>query len=116
MAAHMEPDVIVFEKPITLSLACPSGVRNSRAYLWDSVNDKWMSVASSRNDDKVITQMIHFSWYGIGGDPPSTGGGGTGGGGTYTTGANEDMIALITILAISAGVFILRKNRWLRKV
>jgi len=47
-----------------------------------------------------------------------TGGGGTGGGGTgggYSTGANENMIALITILAISAGVFILRKNRRIKK-
>lgn len=37
-----------------------------------------------------------------------------GGGGGYTTGANENMIALIAILAISAGLLILRKNRWIK--
>jgi LPXTG-motif cell wall-anchored protein len=35
----------------------------------------------------------------------------SGGGGGYSTGANENMIALIAILAISAGVLILRKRR-----
>jgi LPXTG-motif cell wall-anchored protein len=32
------------------------------------------------------------------------------------TGANENMIALIAILAMAAGVFILRKHRWLKKL
>jgi LPXTG-motif cell wall-anchored protein len=38
---------------------------------------------------------------------------GGGGGGGYSTGANENMIALIAILAISAGLFILRRQKWL---
>jgi DNA-binding beta-propeller fold protein YncE len=33
----------------------------------------------------------------------------------YSTGANENMIALLAILAISAGVFILRRKRWHKK-
>jgi hypothetical protein len=48
----------------------------------------------------------------------SSSGGSSGGGtsgGVYGTGANENMIALIAILAISAGVYILRKHRWLNK-
>lgn len=36
------------------------------------------------------------------------------GGGGYSTGANENMIARIAMLAISGGLFILRRNRWLK--
>ena len=37
-----------------------------------------------------------------------------GGGGGYSTGANENMIAVIAILTISAGLFILRRQKWIK--
>jgi len=37
-----------------------------------------------------------------------------GSGSGYATGANTKMIAILALLAISAGLFILRKNKWIK--
>ena len=111
--------------PITVTISynqslVPYGKEGTlRMFHWNGSSWNYVPSSVDTTNHTITGQVNSLSPFGIGYYSSSgggTGGGGTGGGGTYTTGANEDMIALITILAISAGVFILRKNRWLRKV
>jgi len=96
----------------------PSGKEGTLSmFHWEDGKWKNVTVSVDTGNNTITGSVNSFSPFVIGYYTSSgggTGSGGTGGGG-YSTGANEDMIALITILAISAGVFILRKNRWLRK-
>jgi photosystem II stability/assembly factor-like uncharacterized protein len=67
-------------------------------------------------NNTITGQVTSLSPFGAG--YPYSSGGGSGSGsskGKYTTGANENMIALIAILAILAGIFILKNRRWDRK-
>jgi hypothetical protein len=88
------------------------GENNLKLFHWK--NNGWQDCTFSLNtaSNTITGRVTSLSPFGIG-YPYSTSG--SGGGGGYSTGANENMIALIAILAISAGVFILRKHRWLRK-
>jgi hypothetical protein len=85
---------------------------NLRLFHWE--NGQWVDVTVSVNttNNTITGRVTSLSPFGIGYPYSSTGGSGSG---TSRTGANENMIALIAILAISAGVFILRKHRWLKK-
>jgi len=100
----------------------PSGSEGSlKLYHW-STSGGWEDCTAPPVDtanNRITGRVTSLSPFGIGystssgGNPPAPAPPAPP---RYSTGANEDMIALITILAISAGVFILRKNRWLRKV
>jgi len=99
----------------------PSGKEGTlQIFHWSG--SSWVNVTTSIDTGAhtVTGQVTSLSPFGIGYASSSGGGsgggsGGSGGGVVHGTGANENMIALIAILAISAGVFILRKKRWLRK-
>jgi len=98
----------------------PSGHENNlRLFHWRT-SGGWedCSYSLDTTDNTITGRVTSLSPFGMGYYSSSgggTGGGGTGGGGTYTTGANENMFALFTILAIIAGVFLLRKNWRIRK-
>jgi hypothetical protein len=84
-------------------------------------NNGWADCTVSVNtaNNTITGRVTSLSPFGMGYYSSSGGGGGggnsTGSGGGYSTGANENMIALIAILTSLMGVFILRKNKWRRK-
>jgi LPXTG-motif cell wall-anchored protein len=105
--------------PITVTIPYnPSSVvgsaENLKMFHWE--NGAWKNVTVSVNTTShtIAGQVNSLSPFGIGYLTASSGIG-SGNGSGYSTGANENMIALIAILAISAGVFILRRRRWLKK-
>jgi hypothetical protein len=67
-----EPDGAVFDNPLTLTLNCPSGALNPKAYGYDRDKQEWVEMACSvernPNGDNVVVNIEHFSWYGIGWD------------------------------------------------
>jgi len=71
-----------------------------------------LSVDTGNNT--ITGRVTSLSPFGLGYSTASGSSGGSGSG-TSRTGANENMIALIAILAMSAGIFILRKHRWFKK-
>jgi hypothetical protein len=79
--------------------------QNLKLFHWN--NNGWEDCTVSVNtvNNTITGQVDTLSPFGIG--YYYSGGGGGGG---YSTGANENMIALIAILAISAGVFLIRKR------
>jgi hypothetical protein len=92
----------------------PSGKEGTlRMFHWE--NGAWHDVTLSvdTGNNTITGRVNSLSPFVIAYSTASSGGSGSGvyGG----TGANENMIALIAILAMSAGVFILRKHRWLKK-
>lgn len=99
----------------------PSGQEgNLRLYHWN--NNVWEDCTYSLDtaDNTITGRVTSLSPFGTGyyassGSGSGSGNGSSGGGVVHGTGANENMIALIAILAILGGVFILRKNKWLRK-
>lgn len=77
ITAKLEPNGAgPFTVPLTLALTAPSGARNPQAYYYDGGQQEWVQMASSvtpsRNGDKVMTDISHFSWYGIGWDDNTT--------------------------------------------
>jgi hypothetical protein len=90
------------------------GSENSlRLFHWESGVWKDVTTSVDTSTNTITGQVTSLSPFGIGyltassiSDIP---------GRAHSTGANENMIALIAILAILAGVFILRKNKWFRK-
>lgn len=80
---------------------------NLKVLHWES--GRWVDVTVSVNTvNNTITGRVNsLSPFGIGYY--------SGGGGGYSTGANTNLIILIAFLAFSAGLFILRKNRWSTK-
>jgi hypothetical protein len=95
------------------------GENNLKLLHWK--NNGWEDCTVSVNtaNNTITGRVTSLSPFGMGYYSSSGGGGGggnsPGSGGGYSTGANENMIALIAILASLMGVFILRKNKWLRK-
>jgi len=83
----------------------PVAETSLRLFHWES--STWHDVTYSVDigNNTITGQVTSLSPFGAG-YPYSSGGG-------YSTGANENMIALIAIFAISIGVFILRKHRWI---
>ena len=80
---------------------------NLRLFHWE--NGQWVDVTVSVDivNNTITGQVNTISPFGIG--YPYFGGGGG-----YSTGANENMIAIIAILTISAGLFILRRQKWIK--
>ena len=70
--AVMQPGGLVFDQPITVSLACPAGVSNPRAYYYDPAAREWTAIPSSVQNGYVVFNVSHFSTYGIGGNPVAT--------------------------------------------
>jgi hypothetical protein len=68
------PDGTVFANPGTLSLTIPAGINPDTAaiYAWNSGTSTWARADGTRNGDKVISSIEHFSWYGVGGQPLAT--------------------------------------------
>ena len=100
-----------YSGPITITIPYnPSSIAGPAGGLglfhWK--NGAWQNVTVSVDtvNHTITGQVTSLSPFGIG-YSFSSGSGDSG----YSTGANENMIALIAFLAISAGVFILRKNR-----
>jgi len=87
------------------------GENNLKLFHWK--NNGWQDCTISVNtaSNTITGRVTSLSPFMIG-DPIPSGSSGKSG---YSTGANENMIALIAILAISVGVFILRRHRWLKK-
>jgi len=79
-------------------------------------NGAWhdVTVSVDTGNNTITGRVTSLSPFGMGYSTSSGSGSGSSSG-SYSTGANENMIALIAILAISAGVFILRRKRQLRK-
>jgi LPXTG-motif cell wall-anchored protein len=89
----------------------PSG-KEATLKLFHWKNNGWEDCTYSLDtaNNKITGRVTSLSPFGFG-YPFSSGSGS--GSSSYKTGANENMIALIAILAISAGVFLLRrKRRW----
>jgi fibronectin type 3 domain-containing protein len=82
----------------------PGRENNLRLFHWEG---GWKDVTYSLDtvNNKITGRVTSLSPFGIGYYLSSGG---------YSTGANENMIAVIAILAISAGLFILRRNRWIK--
>ena len=99
--------------PYTQSLV-PSGKEGTlRMFHWESGAWHDVTVSVDTGNNTITGRVTSLSPFGMG---YSTSSSGTGSSSSSTsTGANENMIALIAILAISVGVFILRKHRWFRK-
>jgi len=94
--------------------------RNLKLFHWKNNGWEDCTVSVDTVNNTITGRVTSLSDFGMGYYYSSGGGGGGGGGsggsgGGYSTGANENMIALIAILAISAGLFLLRRKRWLRK-
>jgi len=85
------------------------GENNLKLFHWEGSG--WVDCTFSVNTSgKTVTGHVTFlSPFGEG-DPIPSGGGGGG----YSTGANENMIAAMAILAISGGLFILRRRKLLK--
>jgi hypothetical protein len=81
--------------------------QNLKLLHWNSGGWEDCTVSVDTVNNTISGQVDTLSPFGIGYYYSSGGGG-------YSTGANENMIALIAILAISAGLFILRRNRWIK--
>jgi photosystem II stability/assembly factor-like uncharacterized protein len=101
--------------PITVTIPYNESlvpVAETSLRLFHMENSTWHNVTHSvdTGSNTITGQVTSLSPFGIG-YPYSSGSGGSGGGGGYSTGANENMIALIAILAISAGVLLIRKRR-----
>ena len=96
----------------------PTDVRGgeNKLKLFHWKNNSWEDCTVSVNtaSNTITGRVTSLSPFGIGDPISSYGSSGSGGtGGNYSTGANENMTALIAILAISFGVFLLRrKKRW----
>jgi len=69
--------------------------------------DRTLSIDTVNNT--ITGQVTTLSPFGIG-YYFSSGGGGSG----YATGANTNLIAFFVLLAIAAGLFILRRNKWIK--
>jgi hypothetical protein len=85
------------------------GENKLKLFHWKNNGWKDCTVSVNTASNTITGRVTSLSPFGIG-DPYSSSSGSSGG--AYSTGANENMIALIAILAILLGVFILRKNRW----
>ena len=57
-------------------------------------------------NNKITDRVTSLSPFGIGYY--------LGSGSGYSTGANTNMIAILALFAISAGLFVLRRNRWMK--
>jgi len=100
--------------PYTQS-AVPSGKEGTlRMFHWE--NGAWhdVTVSVDTGNNTITGRVTSLSPFGMGYSTSSGSGSGSGSS-AYKTGANENMIALFAILAISAGVFILRRKRQFRK-
>lgn len=73
-AVEFQPDGTTFSIPALLSLNIPAGIKPETAaiYAWNTTNSSWTKLDGARNGDRVTTEMGHFSWYGIGGQPIPT--------------------------------------------
>jgi hypothetical protein len=83
--------------------------QNLKLFHWKNNGWEDSTVSVDTVNNTITGQVDTLSPFGIG--YYYSGGGGGGG---YSTGANENMIAMIAIFAISAGLFILRRNRWIK--
>jgi LPXTG-motif cell wall-anchored protein len=87
--------------------------QNLKLFHWKNNGWEDCTVSVDTLNNKITGRVTSLSDFGMGYYYSSGGGGGggSGGGSGYSTGANENMIALIAILAISAGVLLIRKRR-----
>ncbi len=106
---ELKPDGTVFANPVALSFTIPGDIDPATAtiYGWNPDVDRWESRQTSpttgrRYGDKVVTQIEHFSWYGIGGTPIAT---------TSTPASSDWSIALGGIVAMGMVVGVMRRRR-----
>jgi hypothetical protein len=100
--------------PYTQS-SVPSGKEGTlRMFHWE--NGAWhdVTVSVDTGNNTITGRVTSLSPFGMGYSTSSGSGSGSGSGSSTSTGANENMIALIAILAISAGIFLIRKNKWIQ--
>jgi hypothetical protein len=88
------------------------GENKLKLFHWKNGSWNNCTVSVDTAGNTITGRVTSLSPFGIGDSIPSSGSSGS----KYSTGANENMIALIAILAISVGIFILRRHRKLRKV
>ncbi len=87
-------------KELTLALTCPPGLSNPRMYLKDPGTGAWQSVSGTRNGNIVVSDIKHFSIYGVGGDPIVT----------STPASSDWSVALAVALALGMAL-VLRQRR-----
>jgi LPXTG-motif cell wall-anchored protein len=97
--------------PITVTVpynesSVPVAETSLKLFHWETSTWHDVTYSIDTGNNTITGQVTSLSPFGAG--YPFSGGGGGGG---YSTGANENMIALIAILAISSGVVILRKRK-----
>ena len=85
---------------------------NLKMFHWNGNSWEYVPCSVNTANNTVTGQVNSLSPFGIG--YSYSGGGGGGGGGGYSTGANTNMIAVLALFAIAVGLFILRKNRWIK--
>jgi len=98
---RFQPDGLTFAKDITLELTCPPGLSNARAYWLNPGTGKFELQASSRNGDKVMTDISHFSIYGVGGDPEPV----------STPASSPWSLAVLALVGVALGAFVLYHTR-----
>jgi hypothetical protein len=87
--------------------------QNLKLFHWKNNGWEDCTVSVDTVHNTITGRVTSLSDFGMGyySSSGGGGGGGSGGGSGYSTGANENMIVLIAILAISAGVLLIRKRR-----
>jgi hypothetical protein len=109
--------VVGYTGPISVTIpynesSVPQGMEgNLKMFHWNGNSWEYVPCSVNTANNTVTGQVNSLSPFGIG---YSYSGGGGGGGGGYSTGANTNMIAVLALFAIAVGLFILRKNRWIK--
>ncbi|MCJ7482380.1 MAG: hypothetical protein MUO31_05380, partial [Thermodesulfovibrionales bacterium] len=85
----------------------PGKESNLRLFHWEAPGWKDVTVLPVDTvNNKITDRVTSLSPFGIGYY--------LGSGSGYSTGANTNMIAILALFAISAGLFVLRRNRWMK--
>jgi hypothetical protein len=99
-----EPDGIQFISPVTISLVYPPGLRNPRIETYDDDNERWITVPSTVQGDRVVFSTNHFSDYAIVGDPP-----------TSTPASSSWSLAALAVVGLVIAGTVLRSRRSARE-
>jgi hypothetical protein len=102
----------VYNGPVTVSHPYDESLGTPRLFHWENGAWKDVTVSVDTVNKQVIGRATSLSPFMV---AFSLGSGAGSSGRGYSTGVNENRIALIAILAILAGVFILRRHRLFRK-
>jgi large repetitive protein len=97
--------------PITVTVpynesSVPVAEASLRLFHWESSTWHDVTYSIDTGNNTITGQVTSLSPFGAGYPYPSGGGGGG-----YTTGANANLVALLAIIAISSGLFLLKRKK-----